>query len=631
MSLLKILKEGQLVQQITLQIGKEYILGRSSSCDVVLDANRSISRQHLKIYSQGSDWKVESLSKFGELYVDGEKLEQIDLSSNKNFSVPPYEFIFETEAKKNPVEAFLAEADSQSFSDRTQIAVMQATAFLTAQGPDGQNSKIFQLEGSSWIGGRETSCALFLDDSKFSRQHFEIANKNGSYMVKDLGSSNGTKLNGLLISSSEWSPLVSGDVLTVADWNLQFELRDDSFDARIKDLPPEFRSPMVYQSGGPVMQEQPNPIGFSQGSPGSPFMGPPMGVVTSSGGNKNWVRIAIAAVLIIGAVGYFMGGSGKNQVAENKPREQSAFEKLKPEQQQYVRDTYRLADRLFKEGRYEMARQEITKIHELVPYYEESKNLEKLADVAIQTLIDQKRAEAKEQEQAEMEEKIQSTVAQCEKLINANIDQKKIEECLSPVIVLNPDHPAIAALRSKADQVISDRLAKDEEKAEYRNQVRRQSSLFAAAENLDKGGKPLEALRAYSKVISSRLPDPQNLKGKAQRQIASIQQKLTDQQSKFESEAESSFKSGDIKTAVQKMKKALAINPENEVLKGRLSGMISELKKQMQTLYQEGVLEESVGEVETAKAKWKKIIDSSLPEEDYYKKARTKLKKYGVE
>jgi hypothetical protein len=51
----------------------------------------------------------------------------------------------------------------------------------------------------------------------------------------------------------------------------------------------------------------------------------------------------------------------------------------------------------------------------------------------------------------------------------------------------------------------------------------------------------------------------------------------------------------------------------------------------MQALYQEGILEESVGEVETAKTKWKKIIDQSLPDEDYYKKAKMKLKKYGIE
>ena len=630
MSHLKILNQGELIQQLSLEPGKEYILGRSSTCDVVLDANRSISRQHLKISMSGSDWKVQSLSKVGELFYEGSLVESVDLQGRKSFSVPPYEFQFEQEIHlqspiQNPIQAYTAEANSESFSDRTQIGVMQATAFLTAQGPDGTNSKLFQLEGNSWVAGRDISCALFLDDSKFSRQHFELSCQQGVYRVKDLGSSNGTKLNGQLISSSDWTQLVSGDVLSVVDWNLQFELRDNSFNEKLQELAPEFRSPMVYQSSGPAMQQH--------SAPPPPFYGPPMGVVTNEGTakNTNWVRIAIVAVLFLGGAMYLMDSPDSETPLAQAPAERNAFEKLKPEQQQYIKDTYRLADRLFKEGRYEMARQEITKIHELVPYFEESKNLEKLADVAIQTLIDQKRAESREKEQAEMEEKIQATVALCDKLVVSNVDSKKLEECLSPIIVLNPDHEAIASLRARADQLISDRLARNEQKAEYQSLVRRQSSLFTAAENLNKSGKALEAIKAYSRVVSSRLPDPQNLKSKAQRQIASIQQKLSDQQSRFEAEAESSFKSGDIKTAVQKIKKALAVNPENEVLKGRMSTMLGELKKQMQTLYQEGVLEESVGEVDTAKAKWKKIIETSLPEEDYYKKARSKLKKYGIE
>ena len=78
------------------------------------------------------------------------------------------------------------------------------------------------------------------------------------------------------------------------------------------------------------------------------------------------------------------------------------------------------------------------------------------------------------------------------------------------------------------------------------------------------------------------------------------------------------------------LKKALKINPDNESVKSKINFSLNELKKQMQVLYQEGILEESVGEVDSAKAKWKKIIDSSVPDEEYYKKSMIKLKKYGA-
>src|SRR5262249_4725491 len=144
-------------------------------------------------------------------------------------------------------------------------------------------------------------------------------------------------------------------------------------------------------------------------------------------------------------------------------------------------------------------------------------------------------------------------------------------------------------------------------------------------------GDHLGAIKAFESVIHSSLPDPQDTKGQAKRQIASIQRDLIAKQGDFEHQADAAYKKGDLKTAIETLKKAIMINPENEVVKGRINSMLGELKKQMQSLYQEGILEESVGEVETAKGKWKKIIELSVPDEDYYKKAKSKLKKYGVE
>jgi tetratricopeptide (TPR) repeat protein len=196
------------------------------------------------------------------------------------------------------------------------------------------------------------------------------------------------------------------------------------------------------------------------------------------------------------------------------------------------------------------------------------------------------------------------------------------------VISLNPDHPLILEMNARVDQIIAERTARNERTAEYLALVRQQKGLFDKASNLEKSGKSLDAIKAYDVVVGSRLPDPANLKSKAKRSIASIQQKLTVQQAEFEKEADQAFKKGDLKTGINTLKKALEINPENETLKGRIHSSLSELKRQMQVLYQEGVLEESVGEIETAKAKWKKILESSIPEEDYYKKSKAKLRKY---
>jgi tetratricopeptide (TPR) repeat protein len=186
-------------------------------------------------------------------------------------------------------------------------------------------------------------------------------------------------------------------------------------------------------------------------------------------------------------------------------------------------------------------------------------------------------------------------------------------------------------LRAKASAIVAAREERKEKKAEYQAQVRRHKALFEKAEKTLQSGQPLQALKEYDVVVNSKLPDPEGLKSKAQRQIASIQQQLSSQTSELEKEAEQASGRNDYKAAVQSLQKAVAINPDNETLKGKLNSALADLKKSMQAIYQEAILEESVGEVETAKTKWKKIIDQSLPEEDYYKKSKIKLKKYGID
>jgi hypothetical protein len=70
-------------------------------------------------------------------------------------------------------------------------------------------------------------------------------------------------------------------------------------------------------------------------------------------------------------------------------------------------------------------------------------------------------------------------------------------------------------------------------------------------------------------------------------------------------------------------------NPNNTKARDVKNKAWSLLRRNMKPLYEDGAFEESVGNIEAAKEKWKKIVDSSVPQDDYYKKAKQKLKKYG--
>lgn len=54
----------------------------------------------------------------------------------------------------------------------------------------------FPLDGDKFILGRSPDCDIVLDAGAVSRQHAEILRVNGEYFIQDLGSRNGTNVNG---------------------------------------------------------------------------------------------------------------------------------------------------------------------------------------------------------------------------------------------------------------------------------------------------------------------------------------------------------------------------------------------------------------------------------------------------
>jgi two-component system NtrC family sensor kinase len=83
-------------------------------------------------------------------------------------------------------------------------------SLFVIQGRD-QGSR-FQLEESVHSIGRTHSHSIRLHDTEVSRNHAELVRRGEAYLVRDLGSSNGTFVNGRLVAEQ---PLVTGDQVQV--------------------------------------------------------------------------------------------------------------------------------------------------------------------------------------------------------------------------------------------------------------------------------------------------------------------------------------------------------------------------------------------------------------------------------
>ncbi len=87
---------------------------------------------------------------------------------------------------------------------------------------DTTNKRTYALATARLIIGREQSCDIALPDINASRTHAELRfESQGVWSITDLGSTNGTRVNGHEVSSQTLRP---GDRLTIGMTNLIFEL-----------------------------------------------------------------------------------------------------------------------------------------------------------------------------------------------------------------------------------------------------------------------------------------------------------------------------------------------------------------------------------------------------------------------
>jgi pSer/pThr/pTyr-binding forkhead associated (FHA) protein/tetratricopeptide (TPR) repeat protein len=660
MARLKVRLRGKPVHEVTLQEDRAYIAGRKEDCDIVLLPEKGISREHFKIAFQNGGWTVEVVSRYGEVFFNGDPVPQFALEHNTLFSVPPYEFEFSMASEsvnagsdQLPAVSGSHESEESGPEEKTVVGVAPSAAYIKITDAANDTKELIRLEaGDTWVAGRESSCHIYIKDPRVSRRQFEVRRSGSQYTIIDLSSVNGTLVNGNPISSSEPTVLRSGDAIVVLDNYLYFELHDAHFQSRLDLVVVSAPSPLManhtdqmpmayghHDQNAPVpYQYNPNyPQPYQQGAP-APVMAP--GLKGKFDYQKNRVKLIAGAVALL-VVAYFFSDSGSEPA---KPVPGAAapgsaadlFAKLKPEQQGLVRQRYKDAKNLYMQGKYQLAQDEIVKIQEIVPDFEDIKEIERLSKEAIFIQEQQRRNDQIEKDRAESEAKIQKQALVCEKLVTPNVTMAEMDECLTDVIVLNPEHPKILNLKGAVEAMIANREAKDAERAAHAVLVAKLKSLYDNAQSVHKKGKPLDAITAYEKVVESKLPDPNGYKGTAGRSISSIRQEMNTKTAALQAEAEQFYQAQNLKGAILSLRKARGMDPTNEELPVKIEHHTSELRKQMMNLYQEGILEESFGNVDGgeskagAKDKWKKILELDVSDGEYYKKAYIKLKKYGA-
>ena len=179
-----------------LVLTSRLVAGRADECEVVLDDHRC-SRHHCEVVKEEGRWVLRDLGSSNGTFINGKRIEEQVLEDGDHIRIG---------------------AIKGEYTDRESDFSLQ---FISGEhvGTD------FPLPSRRVTFGRKPSNDIRFDDIKISGVHLEIVQEGEHHVLRDLGSTNGTLLDGRKIDEVA---LTSGDKVMVGDSEfLYLDLRSD--------------------------------------------------------------------------------------------------------------------------------------------------------------------------------------------------------------------------------------------------------------------------------------------------------------------------------------------------------------------------------------------------------------------
>lgn len=178
----------------------EWIIGRTTECDIVVP-DSSVSSKHCRLSRRGQQWILEDLGSSNGTFVNGVRI-------SSPTTVSPNDWVV------------LGVTGQMTWPDVTHQAVDPGATLVK---PVAQASPTLDFPTQEIIVGRDAACDHVFDHPMVSRRHAKLTRTRSGVTVEDLGSSNGTFVNGQMIT--QVTELKVGDIISLGSFELRLNLQ----------------------------------------------------------------------------------------------------------------------------------------------------------------------------------------------------------------------------------------------------------------------------------------------------------------------------------------------------------------------------------------------------------------------
>ncbi|MBI5033546.1 MAG: FHA domain-containing protein [Chloroflexi bacterium] len=211
-------------------------LGRGTANEIVL-RDAKVSRVHARLEASDAGYALVDLGSANGTHVNGTRIERVTLASGDVITVGDSTLRFEVSPPRSEPEVTRIDSAHDIEATLTQAAIpMTLTDTRMARLAIHTPRKTWEvpLVADAVTLGRDPGSDIFLDDPKVSRRHARIEQRSGLFILRDLGSANGTWLGERHI---EERTLQGGDVIRIGEAHLVFKPGFSSDALTLVDVP----------------------------------------------------------------------------------------------------------------------------------------------------------------------------------------------------------------------------------------------------------------------------------------------------------------------------------------------------------------------------------------------------------